>query len=217
MGIFSLSLTVPSWWTEQKWRGVSYLALWGSISNKIAVLTLGFVSLMGSVNARRGSTIVGQTAIAMICHLNFASSTPALCLRPLPDVNFFLLFELRDLLKEQTPGMLCSFVTKLWHFQLDIADMKGTCLSFIARTAGIFELGCWILNSQVWKTSPVSPPLPHISQKKKKREKMCEIADCIFTNLSASDKVIYSLHSCLISILCIYFREELWCYLMSLT
>lgn len=85
----------------------------GSINNKIAVLTLGFLSLTGSVSARRGSTIIGQTATAMVCHLNFASSTPALCLRPLPDVNIFLLFELRDLLKEQTPGMLCSFVTKL--------------------------------------------------------------------------------------------------------
>lgn len=85
----------------------------GSINNKIAVLTLGFLSLTGSVSARRGSTIIGQTATAMVCHLNFASSTHALCLRPLPDVNIFLLFELRDLLKEQTPGMLCSFVTKL--------------------------------------------------------------------------------------------------------
>lgn len=52
----------------------------GSINNKIAILTLGFLSLMGSVNARRGSTVIGQTATAMICHLNFASSTPALCL-----------------------------------------------------------------------------------------------------------------------------------------
>lgn len=65
----------------------------GSINNKIAVLTLGFLSLTGSVSARRGSTIIGQTATAMVCHLNFASSTPALCLRPLPDVNIFLLFK----------------------------------------------------------------------------------------------------------------------------
>lgn len=88
-----------------------------SINNKIAVLTLGLLSLTGLISARTGSTIVRQTArqtaTAMTCHLNFTSSTPAPCLRPLPDVNIFLLFELRDLLKKQTPGMLCSIVTKL--------------------------------------------------------------------------------------------------------
>lgn len=48
-----------------------------SINNKIAVLTLGFLSLMGLICARTGSTIIRQTAIAMTCCLNFASSTPA--------------------------------------------------------------------------------------------------------------------------------------------
>lgn len=143
----------------------------GSINNKIAVLTLGFLSLMGWVSARRGSTIIGQTATAMVCHLNFASSTPALCLRPLPDVNIFLLFELRDLLKEQTPGMLCSFVTKLWHFQLDIADMKGTCLSFFCRNSRNFW--AWLLNVEftgLENTSCLALSAPHLLSKKKKRE-----------------------------------------------
>lgn len=135
----------------------------GSTNNKIAVLTLGFLSLMGSVSARRGSTIIGQTATAMICHLNFASSTPALCLRPLPDVNIFLLFELRDLLKEQTPGMLCSFVAKLWHFQLDIAHMKGTCLSFFLHEQQEFlslAAECWI--HRFGKHLLFAPSAPHL-------------------------------------------------------
>lgn len=158
---------------EQKWRGVLSGPM-GSINNKIAVLTLGFLSLTGSVSARRGSTIIGQTVTAMICHLNFASSTPALCLWPLPDVNIFLLFELRDLLKEQTPGMLCSFVTKLWHFQLDIADMKGTCLSFFCTNSRNFW--AWLLNVEftgLESTSSLAPSAPYfLSKKKKKGENM---------------------------------------------
>lgn len=148
----------------------------------------------------------------MTCYLNFASSTPAPCLWPLPDVNIFLLFELRDLLKEQTPGMLCSIVTKLWHFQLDIANMKRTCLSFsFAGAARTFELGCWMLHSWVCKKNtsflvhsllylPLKNPTTKHKPKKgwgKKRKRQ------------TISKVLCPLHTYLAFILCIYFRKEL--------
>lgn len=144
---------------------------YGSINNKIAILTLGFLSLPGSVSARRGSTVIGQTAAAMICYLNFASSTPALCLWPLPDVNIFLLFELRDFWENRHQA---CFVL-LWQ-SCDISSWayltwKGLVCPFFAWTAGIFELGCGMLNSQVWKTPPIwpAPSASHILSKKRKK------------------------------------------------
>lgn len=195
-----------------------------SINNKIVVLTLGFLSLTRLISARIGSAIMRptarQTATAMTCHLNFASSTPAPFLPPLPDVNIFLLFELRDLLKEQTPGMLCSIVTKLWHFQLDIADMKRACLSFFCRSSRNFW--AWLLNvaftglEKHLLLGPLCPTSP--SKKKKKREKYVKLQSGFWqTCLQVIKKVLCPLHSYLTFISCIYFRKELWYYLLSLT